>query len=278
MALDPVLFERREPPLVCYDATALPPIEDTPLTRATTAQLVLTSADGTGFAVHSAVPGRSRGVGVVVLPDNRGLSDFYAQLVQRLAEQGFAAVALDYYGRTAGISHAQRPHFADMAVLLPHLMKLTRETLHADITAGIEHLRSGGCTSVVSLGFCFGGRLAFQTAMPKFGLAAAIGFYGVTDPIGDAPGPTQLAAELQAPILGLFGGADEHIPASMVAAFEAALTAHGVPHEIVTYPGAPHGFFDTHQHEHAEAAADAWRRVLAVLRDVAGNSRPYFAT
>jgi carboxymethylenebutenolidase len=78
-------------------------------------------------------------------------------------------------------------------------------------------------------------------------------------------GPTQHAAELAAPVLGLFGGADEGIPPSMVDEFDAALTAAGVEHEVVAYPGAPHSFFDRRNEEFADACADAWRRVLAFL-------------
>ncbi|WP_372453583.1 dienelactone hydrolase family protein [Acrocarpospora catenulata] len=73
------------------------------------------------------------------------------------------------------------------------------------------------------------------------------------------------AAELAAPILGLFGGADEGVPASEVALFDAALTEAGVPHELVTYPGAPHGFFDEAHEGNDTAIRDAWERVLAFL-------------
>ena len=76
-----------------------------------------------------------------------------------------------------------------------------------------------------------------------------------------APGPTQRAAELTAPILGLFGGADEGISPEIVATFGEALTAAGAEHEFVTYPGAPHGFFDQGLAGYEEACADAWRRV-----------------
>jgi carboxymethylenebutenolidase len=73
---------------------------------------------------------------------------------------------------------------------------------------------------------------------------------------------------LRAPILGLFGGADEGIPPTEVARFADVLSAAGVQHEIVVYPGAPHAFFDIAYAEHAEACADAWQRVLAFLRAV----------
>ena len=71
---------------------------------------------------------------------------------------------------------------------------------------------------------------------------------------------------MRAPILGLMGGDDAGIPAEDVAAFERALAEAGVEHELVTYPGAPHSFFDRKQDEFADASEDAWNRVLAFIK------------
>ena len=79
------------------------------------------------------------------------------------------------------------------------------------------------------------------------------------------PGPTQRADRMQAPILALQAGADANITAEDNAAFDEALTAANVEHEVVTYPGAPHSFFDRKQDEFADASADAWERVLAFV-------------
>jgi len=79
------------------------------------------------------------------------------------------------------------------------------------------------------------------------------------------PGPTQLAAEVEAPILALQAGDDQHISAEMNEAFDRALTRAGVEHELVTYDGAPHSFFDRRYEEFADASDDAWRRVLGFL-------------
>jgi carboxymethylenebutenolidase len=84
------------------------------------------------------------------------------------------------------------------------------------------------------------------------------------------PGPTSRAGELEAPILALQAGVDDHISPADNAAFEEALTAAGAPHELVVYEGAPHSFFDRRFEEHAEASEDAWRRVLAFLDQHAG--------
>jgi carboxymethylenebutenolidase len=249
---------------VCHDPDAVPPVFTEPVTTAIAAPLVLTGADGAQFAAYCAEPAETTGAAVLVLPDNRGLSGFYEQFTMRLAEQGHPALAIDYFGRTAGLDHQARGGFADLTAVMPHLLALTRDGLYGDIEAGIAALHEHG--DVICLGFCFGGRLAFLAAAPRFGLAGAVGLYGALDEINGAPGPNQVAAELRAPILGLFGGADPGIPASAVARFDAALTASGTEHELVTYDGAPHSFFDLHQDEHRQASADAWRRILAFLR------------
>lgn len=243
---------------MCYDADATPPAI-APLSTAEATAITLTSADGTGFAAHLARPAHPSGTGVLVLPDNRGLRGFYRHLTVRLAEQGHTALAIDYFGRSDGVN-ADRPE--DFPVM-EHLGRLTQDGLYGDFSAGIDLLHVE-CDSVVSLGFCLGGRFAFLTSADRFGLRGAIGFYGATQDVFGAPGPTRLAATLSAPILALFGEADEGIPAAERAAFDQALTDAGVPHEIVVYPGAPHGFFDTRS-DFAEASADAWRRVLAFL-------------
>jgi carboxymethylenebutenolidase len=138
--------------------------------------------------------------------------------------------------------------------------------VYGDVGTAVRRLRRTG-RPVCCLGFCLGGRFAYLATRRSLGLdlAGAIGFYGATMPLFGRPGPTDLADELTGPVLGLFGGADAGIPPAAVAAFDDALTAAGVAHETVTYPGAPHGFFDVHPGDHADACADAWRRVLAFL-------------
>jgi carboxymethylenebutenolidase len=196
---------------VCYDADARPPQSGGAATEVDAGPVVLESAGGARFAGFLATPAAPSGCGVLVLPDNRGLSGFYEQLTTDLARHGHAALAIDYFGRTAGLDHTARGDgWGDLANLMPHLAKLREEDLFADFTAAIEHLRRTGLP-VVSLGFCLGGRFAFLTAAARFGLAGAIGLYGMPGVLLGRPGPAQRAAELAAPILGLFGGADEGI-------------------------------------------------------------------
>ncbi|MBX6386456.1 MAG: dienelactone hydrolase family protein [Microbispora sp.] len=246
---------------MCYEPDAVPPIYGAPVTTITSGRLILTSADGAEFAAHLSRPEHASGSAVLVLPDNRGLSGFYERLTERLAEQGHTALAIDYFGRTAGTD----PRPGDFP-FMEHLMKASRDTLFADITTGIAKLRAEGGEKVFSLGFCFGGRLAFTAARPEFGFGGTIGLYGYPDMLFGSPGPTQMAGELRGPILGLFGGADENITPEVVNAFDEALEKAGVEHEIVTYPGAPHSFFELGRPELAAACADAWSRILGFLK------------
>ncbi|MGZ4396378.1 MAG: dienelactone hydrolase family protein, partial [Gaiellaceae bacterium] len=140
--------------------------------------------------------------------------------------------------------------------------------IQADVAAAVEYLRSpagGSCRSVFTVGFCFGGRNSWLSAAGGHGLAGAVGFYGNPGPRDDRPGPTQVAGMMEAPILALQAGDDQNITRELNAEFDEALSAAGVAHEIVTYDGAPHSFFDRSYEEHADASANAWSRVLAFL-------------
>jgi carboxymethylenebutenolidase len=111
-----------------------------------------------------------------------------------------------------------------------------------------------------------GGRQAWLAAADGHGLAGAIGFYGRPGvSIDGEPGPQQRVGEIEAPILALQAGADEHITADQNEAFDQALAHAGVEHELITYDGAPHSFFDRRQEDFADASEDAWNRLLAFI-------------
>jgi len=245
---------------MCFERDSLPPVP--PLSGAAVSHddLVLESAERNRFAAFAATPEEPGSSGVVILPDVRGLYRFYEELALRFAERGHAAVALDYFGRTAGVEKRD-----DDFDYMPHVQQTTPEGVQADVAAAVAHLRAAGCTSVFTVGFCFGGRSSWLAAASGHGLAGAIGFYGMPAERNGVPGPTERAAEIDAPILALQAGADENILAEHNEAFEAALTAAGVEHELVTYAGAPHSFFDRKQAQFAGASEDAWSRVLAFV-------------
>ena len=243
---------------MCHDDDSAPPIPRIAGAAVSHDDVVLDAADGNRFAAFDATPEPPSSTGVVVLPDVRGLYRFYEELALRFAERGIHAIAIDYFGRTAGIG--KRGDDFDYG---EHVRQGTPEGMRADVAAAVAQLRAAGVDSVFTVGFCLGGRFSWLAAADGHDLAGAIGFYGRPGLSADgAPGAQQRAAEIDAPILALMGGADQAITQDDVAAFEAALTEAGVEHEIVTYPGAPHSFFDRKQEEFADASADAWRRVL----------------
>jgi carboxymethylenebutenolidase len=221
--------------------------------------------DGNRLDLFAARPAEPSGAGIVVLPDVRGLHPFFEELTLRFAEAGVDAVAFDYFGRTAaGVPRD------DSFEYMPHVSQTSFRTLSIDIRAATAYLRSadgGAPRSVFTVGFCYGGRIAFDTATLGLGLAGVIGFYG--NPIGarlDIPAPADVADRFECPVLGLFGGADLGIPAEARATFDDALGEAGVERTIVAYPDAPHSFFDRHQTEYAAASADAWSRILSFIQ------------
>ena len=246
---------------MCFDRDSLPPIPVISGAAVSHDDLVLEALDGNRLAAFAATPDEPGGTGIVILPDIRGLYRFYEELALRFAERGYAAIAIDYFGRTAGVSKR-----GDEFEWQPHVQQTTAEGVQADVAAGVAWLRDAGHDSIFTVGFCFGGRHSWLAAAAGHGLAGAIGFYGRPGEGQDgSPGPAQRAGEFDAPILGLMGGADEGIPVEEVSAFEQALLAAGAEHELVVYDGAPHSFFDRKQEQFADASADAWSRVLAFV-------------
>jgi len=246
---------------MCHPADARPPLPPIRGGAVDARDLVLTSADGTQFAAHLARAASPGGPGIVVIPDVRGLHPFYEDLANRLAETGVHALAVDLYARTAGPGHR-----GEDFEYRSHVAQTDPPTIAFDVAAAANALRQlegGSADRVYSLGFCFGGQVSFMQAAEGYGLAGVIGFYGPLGPFEPGlPTPVELVPAFTCPVLGLFGGADPGIPAESIAAFDAALKAAGVEHRLITYPGAPHSFFDRSAAEHAEAAADAWRQVL----------------
>jgi carboxymethylenebutenolidase len=246
---------------MCFELDSEPPIPAISGAAVSHDDLVLEAADGNRFAAFLATPDEPAATGIVILPDVRGLYRFYEELALRFAERGFAAIAIDYFGRTAGVSKRD-----DDFDYMEHVGKTTPDTVQTDVAAAVGRLRGLGCTSIFTVGFCFGGRNSWLAAASGHDLRGAAGFYGMPGERNGLPGATERAAELEAPILALQAGDDQHITAEHNAAFESALVDAGVEHEIVIYPGAPHSFFDRKQEEFADASEDAWRRVLDFVR------------
>ena len=256
---------------MCFDEHAHPP--DLPAGMAGGAAdgeaLTLHAADGNRVAAYVARPdvgARAAQAGIVILHDNRGLVPYYEELGLRFAEAGIAAVAIDLLCRTAG----PPPRGSDFD-FREHAAQATRAGIAADVAAAVTRLREhevADDAALFTVGFCFGGRASFLQAAERHGLAGVIGFYGFpTSPgaNGQIPAPIELVDRFESAVLALYGGADQGIPREAADAFDRALSGAGVDHESVTYPDAPHSFFDKQQDVYAAAAADAWERVLEFI-------------
>jgi carboxymethylenebutenolidase len=250
---------------MCFEPDSAPPILPVSGASVDRRRLTLEAADGNEFSALEARGAGDGGAMILVLPDVRGLYSFYEELAARFAERGYDAVAIDYFGRTAGVGERD-----DEFDYMPHVRQTTFEGIRADAAAGVAHLRSlRPGAPVFTVGFCFGGSNSWHQACNGLGLAGAIGFYGHPNrvfPEGSTPLVERAAAgEFAAPILGLMGGSDPGIPVDEVDRFRATLDAAGVENDLVVYPGAPHSFFDRKYQEFASESADAWQRVLAFI-------------
>jgi carboxymethylenebutenolidase len=223
--------------------------------------LTLTSADGTIFSAYEATPAGfgPGGPGMVVLPDVRGLHPYYRDLAERFAEAGIAAVAIDYFGRTAGTTDR-----GDDFEYMPHVQQVDPANVRLDVAAAVQRLRStAGAGPVFTVGFCFGGSQSWRLSAGDLDLAGVIGFYGRPVLVND------VIDQMHIPLLMQIAGADQATPQEEFAEFERKLSAHGVEHDMKVYAGAPHSFFDRGFAEWKDAGADSWRRMLEF---VAGHS------
>ncbi len=249
---------------MCHDHDSRPPAPPRTGEVRERGVLTLTAADGTEFSAAFAAPGETPRVGVVILPDVRGLHPYYVALAERFAETGAVAVAIDYFGRTAGLCDetGTRPEDFDFPT---HIPQTTPAGIDADITAAIEYLRSRteAGLPVVTVGFCFGGSHSWRQSGGDLDLAGCAGFYGKPSVVGDA------AQRAHRPTVMIIAGADRATPVEDQLALAETMRAGGAEVDAVVYDGAPHSFFDRAFGDWAEACADAWQHVLALTDRVA---------
>ena len=249
---------------MCYDSNARPPLPPIAGGTADGKDIVLTASDGNRFAAYIARSGNASGAQIVIYPDVRGLHQFYKELALRFAEVGIDALAIDYFGRTAGLGPRD-----DSFDYRTHTAQMQAPTFFNDVRAAVAYLRegSGANRPTFIVGFCMGGSLTVMSAAEDLGVAGGIPFYaGMSRSFPGGRGTAlEVAKQASIPLLALFGEADQSIPVSTVQQFDAELDQAGVQHEVVIYPGATHSFFDRRYEEFADASADAWKRMLAFV-------------
>jgi len=239
---------------MCYGDDARPPAPPVVSPVGEHGELVLESADGTRFGAYRAHPQAPSNRAIIILPDVRGLHDFYRELALRWAEAGLHAVAIDYFGRTAGIGpRGEEFPFRE------HLDKIEYATVAQDVSAAVAWVRAqSGATAVFTVGFCFGGAMSWRQAASGDNLAGSMGFYGIPKRVLD------VVPEIAAPLLILAAGQD-FTPVAEVENFADRVRERGGDVHLNLYPDAPHSFFDRSFGEHRAECADAWHQTLAFV-------------
>lgn len=205
---------------------------------------------------------------VLVAMEIFGLHEHIKDVTRRLAKLGAFAIAPDYYFRKG----VDLTAISDIPQLMPLVNSKPDAELLSDLDSTVAWAKSqGGDTGRLGIiGFCRGGRTVWEYAAHSGALKAGVAFYGsLVDPANPAwpKSPIQLAPEMKAPVLGLYGEADTGIPVAQVEQMKAALAAAGKTAEFKIYPGAPHGFnADYRASYRKEAAEDAWNQMQAWFR------------
>jgi carboxymethylenebutenolidase len=204
---------------------------------------------------------------ILVAMEIFGLHEYIKDVTRRLGKLGAFAIAPDYYFRKG----EDLTKITEIPKLMPIVNAKPDAELLADLDATVAWAKTqGGNTDKLGImGYCRGGRTVWVYSAHNAGLKAGVAFYGsLVDPDGQKAiwpkSPTQLAADVKAPVLGLYGEADAGIPVAQVDALKAALAAANKNFEIKLYPGAPHGFHADYRPSYRkDAAEDAWAQMTA---------------
>jgi carboxymethylenebutenolidase len=221
------------------------------------------SGDLTIPAYISRPPKKKSAPAVLVIHEVFGLNDHIKNVADRIAAQGYVALAPNFFARA---SEPPPKDDTDMQALRRAASSVKQEDANRDMQAALDFLKAdkGVKKKFASIGFCMGGGYSYQLATHTKDLAGAVIFYGRT--------PVDLVPQVSSPILAHFGGKDTSLMQTEPA-WEEAMRKAGKTLDVKVYPEAGHGFFnDTRPTAYnAEAAADAWQRVLKFFRERLGE-------
>ncbi len=202
---------------------------------------------------------------VLVIEEIFGVHEYIKDSCRRLAKEGYLAIAPELYARIGDLST-----MTDVQAIVRDVISKTPDDQllkDLDSAAAYAATQGGDAARLAVTGWCRGGRNTWLYAAHNPALKAAVAWYG---PVGGAPNPiqprtaTDVATDLKAPLLGLYGGQDTGIPVQAVQDAAAKAKAAGRTAEIVVYPDAPHGFHADYRPSYRKADADdAWKRMLA---------------
>jgi carboxymethylenebutenolidase len=204
---------------------------------------------------------------ILVAMEIFGLHEYIKDVTRRLGKLGAFAIAPDYYFRKG----TDLTKITDIPQLMPIVNSKPDAELLSDLDATVAWAKSqgGDASRLGIMGFCRGGRTVWEYAAHNKDIKAGVAFYGsLVDPPAQKSlwpkNPIELAPEMKAPVLGLYGEADQGIPVSQVDTLKGALQTAGKTFEIKIYPGAPHGFHADYRPSYRQdAAEDAWNQMIA---------------
>ncbi len=216
---------------------------------------------------YRAMPARGRNFPVVlVVQEIFGVHEHIKDICRRLAKQGYLAIAAEMYARQGDVSKLERNQIMTVVSKVPDSQVMA----DLDATADWARKNSGHASKLAITGFCWGGRIVWLYASHNPKLKAGIAWYGrLTGSRTELQPnhPLDVVKNIDAPILGLYGGADTGIPNETVDQMQKALKEAGKPSEIRLYPDTPHAFHADYRPSYRkEQAQDGWSRLLAWLK------------
>jgi carboxymethylenebutenolidase len=205
--------------------------------------------------------GNARHAAIIVVNEIFGIHDYIKDICRRLAKLGYVAIAPDFFYRAG----ANLPAMTSMDQIRPIVSQATPEQVDGDVRAASGWLKTRPFVKgdrIGITGFCWGGVVVWRAAIDDPDIRAGVAWYGQLKPV------IARAAQLRAPVLGLYGALDQGIPQTDVEAMRAALKAAGkAGSDLHVYPDAQHGFHADYRPSYNEAdAKDGWARMLAFFR------------
>jgi carboxymethylenebutenolidase len=202
---------------------------------------------------------------ILVVQEIFGVHEHIKDICRRLGKLGYLAVAPELYARQGDVSKLERDEIFKVVAKVPDSQVM------GDLDAAVAWAKKDGNGDTAKLGitgFCWGGRIVWLYAAHNKDLKAGVAWYGRLSGAGKATElqpkyPIDLAAEIKAPVLGLYGEKDTGIPVKDVEAMREALKKANKPGEIVLYSDAPHAFYADYRPSYKkDAAEDGWKKLL----------------
>ena len=258
-----------------FAAAVLPVVAQTTIktdsSGLTVGEVTIPAGDFQLPAYRAAPAGKANAPVVLVVSEIFGVHEYIADVARRFAKAGYFAIAPELFVRQGDAGS-----YGELSKLISEVIaKVPDAQVMGDLDATVAWARGQGAdaSKLAVTGFCWGGRITWLYDAHDPAVRAAVAWYGRLVGTGNALQPTnpvELAGKLNAPVLGLYGGADGGIPLDTVETMKAALAA-GSPaarkSEFVVYPDAPHAFHADYRPSYRkEAAEDGWRRCLAWFR------------